>query len=66
MITNPLTDRTGAIRNTPLQKNLKLKIGAKVMLTHNIDTCDGLTNGTFVIVLGFKFHRDGTISHVIV
>ena len=65
-ITKPLIDATGAIRNTPLQKEIKLKIGAKVMLTYNIDTCDCLTNGSFGKVMGFKFGKDGTVTRVIV
>ena len=31
---------------TPFQKELKVNIHAKVMLTYNIDTGDGLTKGT--------------------
>ena len=65
-ITKPLIDATGAIRNTPLQKEIRLKIGAKVMLTYNIDTCDCLTNGSFGKVMGFKFGKDGTVTRVIV
>ena len=59
-----ITERTGAIRNTPLQKTLKLKVGAKIMLTHNIDVNDSLTNGTFGEVLGFEFDRLGNIAQV--
>ena len=61
-----LTDNTGAIRNTPLQKTLKLKVRAKVMLTYNIDTCDSLKNGTFGEVLGFDFDKSGKINKIIV
>ncbi len=38
-----------------LMKNLKLKIGTRVMLTNNIDLSDGLTNGAM-----------GTMRHVAV
>ena len=41
----PKTDPNGAISGTPLQQELRLKIGAKVMLVHNIDTADMLSNG---------------------
>ena len=62
----PQTDASGAIRNTPLQKILKLKVRARVMLTFNIDTCDGLTNGTFGEVIGFEFDEFNCMTKVIV
>ena len=60
------TDSSGAIRNTPLQKILKLKVRSRVMLTFNIDTCDSLTNGTFGEILGFEFYKFGNVAQVIV
>ena len=62
----PRTDSSGAISGTPLQKNIKLKVGAKVMLTYNVDTCDCLTNGAFGEVVGFKFDKNGSWKHVYV
>ena len=53
----PILDH-GKVRNTPLYNILRLKIGAKVMLTYNVDVCDSLANGSkgeiidFVIVKG--------------
>ena len=34
----------GTVATTPFQKELRLKIGAKLMMTYNVDTTDGLTN----------------------
>ena len=62
----PMTDASGAIRNTPLQKTLKLKVGARVMLTFNIDTCDCLTNGTFGEIIGLEFDTFNKLSRVII
>ena len=62
----PKTDTSGAIRNTPLQKTINLKVKARVMLTFNIDTCDGLTNGAFGEVIGFEFGKAGELLTVIV
>ena len=63
---NPLLDSSGAIRNTPLQKNLKLKIGSKVMLTYNVNTIDSLTNGTFGEMIDLKVDKRNEVCKVIV
>ena len=57
----PKTDASGAINGTPLQKELKMKRGAKIMLTDNIDTVDCLTNGAFGEILGYEFFQNGKI-----
>ena len=62
----PRTDAGGNIAGTPLQRQLKLKIRAKVMLTYNINTFDCLTNGALGEVLGFKFNQDGSVKEVYV
>ena len=62
----PVIDNSGAVRNTPLQQILKLRIGARVMLTYNIDTCDSLTNGTFGEVKGFEIDHKNCVSSVFV
>ena len=58
------TDASGAICGTPLQQQLRLKVGAKVMMTYNVDTCDSLTNGAFGEVVGFKFSNEGKVKQV--
>ena len=63
---NPKISNDGSICNTTLQKLLKLKVGAKVMLTHNIDVIDSLTNGAFGEIVGFQFTNVGTIKTVLV
>jgi hypothetical protein len=60
----PRMDPSGSISGTPLQKTIKLKVGAKVMLTYNIDTCDCLINGAFGEVVGFKFTTEGALKHM--
>ena len=38
-------NKAGCTKNTPFQAVLELKIGAEVVLVHNVNTLDGLTNG---------------------
>ena len=39
------TNKAGCIKNTPFLAELQLKINAEIVLVHNINTLDGLTNG---------------------
>ena len=62
----PRLDRDGSIFNTPLQYHISLKIGAKIILTYNVDVVDSLTNGATGTVIGFeKLGRDVTNSVLI-
>ena len=56
------TNNAGCIMNTPFQAVLKLKINAEVVLVHNINTLDGLTNGCRGVLIdvekkGKSIHR---------
>ena len=50
-------NNAGCIRNTPFLAVLKVKIGAEVILVHNINTLDGLTNGARGVLVGVE--KDG-------
>ena len=54
----PKTKNDGSIIDTGLQRTFKFKIGAKVMLTVNLRTSDGLTNGAFGQIVGYQLNSD--------
>ena len=54
----PKINDEGEVKDTPFMQELELKVGARVMLTYNVDTMDGLSNGTCGNVAGFVFSRD--------
>ena len=58
----PIVTSAGTIRNTPLQSVLKIKVGARVMLTFNTDTSDGLTNGALGEIVGYDISDEGKIK----
>ena len=63
---NPPVNNAGAVSNTPFQQELKIKIGAKVMMTYNVDTSDGLTNGARGELIGIIEDNKGNISKIVV
>ena len=62
----PSISKTGTINNTPFQSKLVLKVGAKVMLTYNVNTADGLVNGSRGEVLGVLRNESGDITKLVI
>ena len=56
----PITDH-GTIDNTKFKKNLKLKVGARVMLIHNVSLSDKMVNGVIGNLIDIVYHtsKDG-------
>ncbi len=49
----PIISHDGFVGNTPFLSTLKLKKGARIILTYNVNTSDGLSNGTTGTVVDF-------------
>ena len=68
----PKVDKAGFISDTPFMDSLEIKIGARVMMTYNCNTADGLTNGAMGIVKGYlnskgeNAVKDTDVSYVLV
>ena len=62
----PPIGKSGTVKETPFQAKLQLKIGAKVMLTYNVDTADGLTNGSRGTLIGVIQNEEGEVTRLIV
>ena len=63
-ILNPEINDDGTIENTFFMNKLYVKIGARVMLIHNIDVADHLTNGTIGEILSFMRKENGQLKTI--
>ena len=55
----------GCIDDTPFLNNLKIKEGARIMVTLNVNTTDGLVNGSFGTIIKVVL-SNGQVNHLIV
>ena len=58
--------KEGAVANTAFMNELKLKIGAKVMIIHNVDTADCLTNGQLGVLVDIIKTTRGDVDKLII
>ena len=65
-IKSPKVDSSGIIHKTNVPFEVKLKIGARVMLTINLDVADSLCNGSMGEVVGFKRTGNNKIKYIMV
>ena len=56
----------GTIDQTQFMDKLSLKMGARVMLIANVNTCDNLVNGVMGKVIGFEYFSNGQMECIIV
>ena len=62
----PPVDNKGNVKGTPFMETLKLKKGARIMLSYNIDTLDCLTNGTRGELVDFHFNEKGVVTKIMI
>ena len=58
--------KEGAVASTSFMDKLKVKIGAKLMIIHNIDTSDCLTNGQLGELVGLVKTTKGEVDKLII
>ena len=62
----PYVKKDGSIGDTQFLDVLRLKIGARVMLIHNVDVSDLLCNGALGVVIGVEVSKNGAVEKIIV
>ena len=61
-----IEDKDGTVKGTSFQDEIKLKQGAKVILIHNIDNSDCLTNGQLGVLIDVIKTTDGKVDKLAV
>ena len=61
-----VNEKDGSVGTTPFQDVLCLKIGAKIMVIHNVDTLDKITNGQLGVLIDVIQTKDHKIDKLVV
>ena len=59
----PAPKPDGTIEKTGFMKDLRLKLGEKVMMIKNVRTADSLTNGQLGVLIGVLKDKEGGVTH---
>ena len=57
--------KEGAIGTTSFLDEIRVKIGCKIILIHNVDTSDGLTNGQLGVLQEIIYTKDGKADKLV-
>ena len=61
-----VNEKDGSVGTTPFQDVLYLKIGTKIMVIHNVDTLDKITNGQLGVLIDVIHTKDHKIDKLVV
>ena len=55
----------GTIAQTAFQDVLRVKIGARAIIIHNVDVLDGITNGQLGVIIDFVKTTSGSVDKIV-
>ena len=58
-------EKDGTVGGTAFLDIVKIKIGANVMIIHNLDVVDGITNGQFGVVVSLIKTKSGNVDKIV-
>ena len=61
-----INEKDGSVGTTPFQDVLCLKIGAKIMIIHNVDTLDKITNGQLGVLVDVLQTKEKKVDKLVV
>ena len=62
----PKVDERGTVGGTGFVQTLRIKVGARVMLIHNLEVIDGLANGTRGELIAVQTDKNGQVIRLII
>ena len=58
-------EKDGTVGGTAFLDTLRIKIGARTMIIHNVDVVDGITNGQLGVVISYIKTRTGNVDKIV-
>ena len=59
-------EKDGTVGGTAFHDIIKIKIAANVMIIHNLDVVDGITNGQFGVVVALIKTKSGNVDKIVI